>query len=529
MNKKLLSLLLFLISIFLLLTAFFLNTSGQGENLWKWLLATGGGIFLAAVATWFMAFRPSWKQPRVQFALISLVLSAFFVGVVVFINLIANRYDWKKDLTKNRLHTLSEQSEQILKNLQQDVTIRVVAQDTTSFDRVLERYTSLSPRVKTAALDADKDPNIVTRYKITRWGTLVVESGDSTVLIDSLAGGAEDPKIEEKITNAILQVTRKGRHKAYFVTGHREEPLKSTLSDLRDILSGASYVVEDLLLLEKKEIPKDADVLVVAGPKSAFLPSELTLLESYLKSGGRMLLTLDPNSPASFEGFLKDFGVEWKHATVVVDLSPPLGLSNVHAAVLQFSPTHPVTKKVAEGENRAFALMQLATPLAKASTLPQGYQVESLLTTRPTTQIMLMQDKGDKSQLAKDPKHNKPEALTLGMAVKGAIAKKEEPKKAEDTVEKKKTPEFRLVVVGDTDFATNHLRPQGINNDLAQNIMSWLVEDEDLISIRPKPTDESKLNMTGTAAVSIYITSLIAAPMLMLILGTLVFFYRRNR
>ena len=60
-----------------------------------------------------------------------------------------------------------------------------------------------------------------------------------------------------------------------------------------------------------------------------------------------------------------------------------------------------------------------------------------------------------------------------------------------------RSPETRVAVIGDSDFAANAgLGIQG-NRDLFMNTIGWLSQQENLISIRPKEPDDRRITMTA--------------------------------
>src|SRR5213078_4061647 len=62
-----------------------------------------------------------------------------------------------------------------------------------------------------------------------------------------------------------------------------------------------------------------------------------------------------------------------------------------------------------------------------------------------------------------------------------------------DLGQNKKT---RLVVFGDSDFASNGFFGLQGNGNLFLNTVSWLAQDENFISIRPKSPDDRRITMT---------------------------------
>ena len=60
-------------------------------------------------------------------------------------------------------------------------------------------------------------------------------------------------------------------------------------------------------------------------------------------------------------------------------------------------------------------------------------------------------------------------------------------------------PKSRFVTIGDSDFAANNaVRIQG-NQDLFLNTINWLAQQENLISIRPKPPKRQPPDNHGAA------------------------------
>jgi ABC-type uncharacterized transport system involved in gliding motility auxiliary subunit len=65
------------------------------------------------------------------------------------------------------------------------------------------------------------------------------------------------------------------------------------------------------------------------------------------------------------------------------------------------------------------------------------------------------------------------------------------------------------------------------NRDLALNMMNWLTSDEDLISIRPKETEDRRLTVTGNAMRALFLTSVIFLPLIVIASGVSVWWKRR--
>ena len=139
---------------------------------------------------------------------------------------------------------------------------------------------------------------------------------------------------------------------------------------------------------------------------------------------------------------------------------------------------------------------------------------------------------GDKVTLDEKKDRKGPISLAVAIAGKPAAAKPEKEKTEGDKPAEsadKKDAEFRRWAVGDADFASNGARGSGINADLFQNMLSWLSKEEDLISIRPRPTDMSEFEITAQRASIINLVSIFLAPFAMFAGGIAVWISRRRK
>jgi len=91
----------------------------------------------------------------------------------------------------------------------------------------------------------------------------------------------------------------------------------------------------------------------------------------------------------------------------------------------------------------------------------------------------------------------------------------------------KENAQGRFVVVGSSSWIANSFISFNGNSDLALNAMNWLSSDEDLISIRPKPPEDRKVNMTGAQFNRVLISSQFLLPGALLLAGLSVWWRRR--
>ena len=152
---------------------------------------------------------------------------------------------------------------------------------------------------------------------------------------------------------------------------------------------------------------------------------------------------------------------------------------------------------------------------------PQGavdVTVSPLLETSPQswgeTDLQNRQLRYDEGKDLKGPR-------TLGFSVESPAALGSEEQKTA------KSTKTRVVAIGNSMFAANAFFNELGNSDLFLNIINWLAEEESLISIRPKPPENRTANVDSSNAWRVLFTSIIALPLIVLAVGTSVWWRRR--
>lgn len=505
-----------------------------------WQISLGVGVL--GIAAYVFQERVFFKhvlgKRTTQYGLNSVFMCLVAFAILVVVNLIVVEHDVKKDFTKNKLHTLSEQSVKVMQGLKAPVKIIafVQPQQQAEFQKIFDKYTYYSKEIKPEFVDTDKDPTAPRRYGVKAFGTVIVESDNRSTRIENLFGG-EDPKIEEKITNAIISVLKGEKKKMCFLIGHGEMQISDSspqgFSEMKDSLEGGRFRTEEITLLDKDKVPADCELIASLGPKSDFPEREIALLEEYLKKGGKLLVLLKPYSTGTLTPFLAKYGIDWKPGKSVFERNPFNQLAGgdpVTPMVSQYDPGHEVTRELRNQPS----MFILPTPVEKAAKAPDGMRVDSLFSTSNRSFEAIF----DKNKVTADERTARRGPISLGVAVvgKAAPAPTDPAKTAEELAKKaagdkddKKDTEFRLVVVGDTEFAGNGVRKFGLNADLFQNIVSWLAKEEDLISIRPKEAGAGEFEVTMVRARIVTVFSMFLLPLSLFIAGIFVWVLRRRR
>ena len=447
------------------------------------------------------------------------------LGILIAINYIGSRQNKRWDLTVNKQFSLSDQSRNVTAKLDAPLQILVFAQEP-EFQRYqdkLKEYEYASKRVSAEYIDPDKKPAIAKQNQVQQYGTIVFNYKGRTERVTSDA--------EQDITNGIIKVVTGQQKKVYFTQGHGEKDTTSSeregYNDIATALKGENYTVDKIVLAQTGSVPDDGSVIVVAGPRIDFFPNEIEALKKYLGKAGKLLLELDPpDKPTSppltnLVALAHDWGIDVGD-NVVVDVSGMGRLIGTDASVPVAAnyPSHPITQRF--NYLTAYPLARSATPVMGgvnnhiaqtfAETSPQSWaesDVKALLT---SGQVSLDEAKGDK----KGP-------ISIAAAVSAVSTEPSKPGEPADAPK----PETRVVVVGDSDFvAKAGLGVQG-NRDLFLNTIGWLSQQENLISIRPKSPNDSRITLTATQQTNIMLLSLLIIPAF--IFGSGVYSWWRRR
>jgi ABC-type uncharacterized transport system involved in gliding motility auxiliary subunit len=451
-------------------------------------LVVGGLLVILAwlVLRWLNAPEagsPWWRQRSVQVSSNALLTTLAVVVILGGINFLAVRAPNQIDFTETQQFSLAPQTQQLVKELKQPVKVMVFNNQADPQQRsLLEQYRRQNAdRFSFEFIDPQAQPGLAQKYKVRTLGETILETGDRT---KTLEGTLTEPNL----TPAIASLMRDHKVNAYLVQGHGEAPINGAQGNLDEAvaeLKKRDFNVSVLNLLQQKQIPSDANVLIVPGPKRPFLAPEVKLLETYLSQGKALMLMLDPGVQAGLDDLLKSWGITLDKR-IVVDASGSgqmMGLGPAIPLVLQYGD-HPITKDFAQGPS-FFPLVQAIAVKPPSA----DYQSTDLLITGAQSWA-----EGDPNQenLQFNAARDRQGPLPVGVAVTHKL-----PTTAKST---ESSPMAKMVVIGDSDFATAGPFSKGLNGDVFLNSVTWLGsgQDDANLSIRPKEQKDRRLELNPT-------------------------------
>lgn len=439
------------------------------------------------------------------------------VGTVLIVALLglgaytASTHEKKWDFTEAKLHSLSDQAQQVLGGLSGKLAITALYSplDQPRAAEFLKKFEEAAPdKVAVEIFDPQNKPG--------RLRELGISSDQLGAGLVHLKLGSESAQVtelsEEALVNAIVKLTRRGVKKAYYSIGHRERAIEGDPGKQADgfmnaieALQNEGYQVEPLLLASRADVPDDAQVLIIAGPTQKFHETEHASLTRYVARGGALLVLMDPRAQTDLAPTLEGLGVKVGD-DVVVDIETLAG--SPYAPFAAQYGDHPIT--------RGFRDAALFVAVSSVKPVTEGGGLAPLVTTGERSWAET--DFESLASQTAQPDAEKETVSFVPIAVAGdSSVTPADGKKA-----------GRLVVFGDSDFATNQWFDQFRNRDLFLNSVSWLLGEPEAITIRPRKAGASQLAVSETTLRHIRTAALFVVPEAIAVLGVIAWWRRRR-
>lgn len=446
---------------------------------------------------------------QAQYGSNAFIMLLAFLGILIFINLMVFQNPKTWDLTAEKSNTLAPETIQTLQSLPAPVHARAYFSANANKDsaqKLLENiksnsagnfsYEFIDPELNRVAAQADK---------IQRDASIVLLMGEQRELVETVS--------ETELMSGLLRLLNPEARVIYFVTGHGEVDLQAaqdpSYSSLSGGLSGKNYSVLPLDLRAAGQVPADASAIVIAGARKALSPAEMKALQEYLTRGGGLLILKEPEALAPFGAAtdpLTTLTGQWGiHFADDLIVDPNVQPASFAAADPLAYGSHPITNNL-RGVYTYF-------PTARSLILDEAPANLSLTPLAQTaanawgeTDMASIQN-----QSVQQNESDLPGPLILAAA-------------AEDS-----QTSARLVVIGDSELATNSLYSSG-NADLLINAIDWAAKKDKLIDLTPKNHIDRQYTPPGTLGlVSIIVISLCLLPLIVIFGGISAWYSRRRR
>jgi len=483
---------------------------------WNLYLQISLALFVIGLASYAIldpdGVRKALTGRQAKYGSNALLLSVAFIGILIVINFLVFQNPVRKDLTEDQVYTLTAETLATLEELDSEVVALAFFTPRISPDQAenfLEQYKlNAKGNFDYEFIDPDADPIAAEQAKISRDGTVVLRMGDHQEVLTMVN--------EQELTGALVRLLNPEERTVYFLTGHGEyspaDTGESGYSQVKRTLESKNYAVEMLNLLTVDQIPEDAKVVLIAGPSKPVSPAEVKKLSEYLDSGGGLFVMQEPlpatdfgDEPDPLAGYLADNWGIVLGDDIIIDLASTQPYAPFAA---EYVP-HSITTKL-ERLTSQFPTVRTVKVQATESGISQVEIVKTGPQSWAEEDLDLVVD--DPQGASFEEEQDKPGPLSIA-----AVGENFE-------------TESRLVVFGDSDFASDANFYAYANGDLFINSVDWAAGQEDLINLTPKPTTQRIMIPPQQITLNlILLSTVIILPGMALLAGFLVWFQRRQR
>lgn len=460
------------------------------------------------------------------------IILALIVGLVLF-NIVVQSLDIQFDFTTERLFSVSDQTKKVLENVDEELIIYGMfnkGKEPEVITGILNDYTRLSKHVSIEYVDPDYDPVFMSRFtadgETIPLNSLVVDHKGRFQVIRSNEMGTNQANfssvnIEQKITNAIVFLSRGYNPVIYEIAGHGESALGQNGYGLHQELINNNYILKQLNLMTAPSIPADCAVIVLTPGQRDISAEEVEMISDWVLDGGKLFMLFEyrgydyPNFYALAQklGFQVENVVIYEQDTTRMT---PLGGERKKNLPIPFQQNHPILRPTIEADMPLVFSNSVA--IFEAEQRSRTISIEPLLMTSrlATAKKAVATEDGRVMEIT-------PEGMERG-PFNLAVAATYYPRDTDEET-------GYAVITGSATFLAPQIRSQiPGNQDFFLNVLSWLNQEEETISIRPKIILNERMEIPNLFLIYLYTGIIILIiPLSFLVVGLVIWLRRRHK
>ncbi len=334
---------------------------------------------------------------------------------------------------------------------------------------------------------------------------------------------------EKIILNSILEVASKkdAKNTAYFTRGHGEGSPSDVnkfdgYSEMRGIIQENNIKVSTIDLSTTEKVPNDAKFLIIAGPKGTFQDKEVSYIRDFVNlSKGKLIVALDPveeismiDKPAfGLRTLLKEWGIRC-HDMLIYDPDKnnfDIFSGDYSLRTYSKAQTNKIIHNLKEGRFSIQSSRMRPVEIVKGTDL--SFKTQEIIYS-------------SKSSWALSSWTNRKYP-----PIKNQILDMEGPVPVIATSEyynNEYSSRGKIAVLGSSKIFTNkRLKENSGNRILCNNLLYWMLEERELLDIKPQKLNLYSLNMNkGDYTKLLY--SLGFIPLIIALIGAFVSWLRKE-
>lgn len=488
-------------------------------------------LFLFLTTQVIQKRRYSVSRKTLSFGVYSSAMIVVALAITVVVNVVGAKLPTSLqsiDLTSNKMYSITDDTKDFMKDLDQDVTIYVLSSKKDSDDtlnKTLEQYKEMSDHVEVTYIDPAEDPTFIQQYtddtSSLYQNSLVVESGDrykiinysdiyeSSIDYETYSSETTGYDAEGQITSAISYVTSDDMPKVYLLTNHGEQSLGSSFTEA---LSKLNIDSAELDLMTEDAVPDDAQAVLILSPTSDLSTDDVDKLEAFFDKGGNVIVTTNYEADGemtNFKSLLSYFGITLGDGIVMDDDDGRY--YRYPSYLLPVVAPDDITSDVTSGNG--YILMPFAQPLTTDDS-SEDVTFTTLLSTSESGYVHESADTEADLQKTSDDK--------TGTQIVGVKAEK---KIDDDTTSTAVVYSSEYLFSDDADQMVS-----GSNSQLFSGSVSAVTEaSESSISIPAKEFGDTSLTVSAGSAIMIGVIFIILIPAALVIAGVAIWLVRRRK
>lgn len=420
----------------------------------------------------------------------------------------AFKHPLQADLSAYKMNSLSDQSITILKKMKGELKFKLFArkQESLLWMPLIEFYRAVKSDIAVEKVDVDVRPDLVADYHITDAATLVLEYNGKRQYVTE--------RDELNITNGLIKISRASDPVVYFIQGHGEGDITSGENDglkfIFEAIKNSAVDVRPLNLLSTQEVPFDAKTIILWGPKTALQPAEIKVLQRFLERKGNLLVAIDPDLNQDVHGelraLLRKYRLNIRNDIVIDQKSFVTGSNGSIPLVDTYNKEHPITQKF---KGQVFFPLAASIEEVPEQLAPEKGKVFMMASTSlfPESwgETSIKEFAEQKIHYNAGVDHQGP--LNLFAAFDG--------------------DKNKIVAFGNSQFVLNAYLKFGKNYALFLNSLSWLVDEDRLISFNLPIVQNEPIFISQQQMGIVFYFAVLFSPLILFGLG--IFMYRRRR
>lgn len=445
---------------------------------------------------------------------VSIIVLAIIVAINVFVRSLPATIT-QFDISAAQLYSVTSSTKVVVNNLSEDVTIYWITQsgqEDAVIEKLLNIYDGMSDHIEVIKKNPDVYPTFAAQYteEEVANNSLIVECGEryryisyediyqydmtSYYMTGSVSSSFDG---ESQITTAIDYVVSEDLPVAYLLTGHGESEISESFSSA---LEKANIETEEFTLLNVDAVPEDANLIIINAPTSDLAEEEVTMLEDYVANGGKLLVFSGPAQEdtelTNLNSIIEALGVTINEGIVVEGSRDGYAFAQPYI-LLPTIESSDITQALIDEKSNVIVPVSAGLTVTGYS---DYYETTSLLS---TSEESFSKIAGYKLETYEKEDGDIDGPFSLAVSVESSDLGSKIVWIASDV----------MLDDGYNSYSS------GANIDFVMNAISWMIGEEDTISIRSKSLDYNYLTISESAAKRIKIIMIGVIPAFYLLYG----------